>query len=230
MNLYVISLAATAAGPLLYSAAERHPAVLRVTRWLVMGALTAVLLFVVLPDSLRTGGPFGLGFAAIGFLFPLVFERGLHRFETGAHLAALVLGLIGILLHALLDGIALSDPHGHDTTHLHAHAPGALPLAVLLHRFPEGLMIWWLAKRHFGVTWALTLLGANALVTLFGYTVGGDYVAQLNERAVAYFQALVAGALLHVVLHRPHKHDHAHAHAHVHAHDHAHDHAHEEAT
>jgi len=162
----------------------------------ILVTIAGLVLFYILPESILYGGLWSILFALIGIFGPTMMERVYHRAAHQTHTAALFLGLAGICLHALVDGTALvSARQGEDL----------LPLAVVLHRLPVGLTIWWLLRPSFGFRTAAGVLILVSLMTLVGFFFGPLLTAGLSSRGIAWFQALVAGSLFHVVLHQPHR-------------------------
>ncbi len=162
-------------------------------------AIGGLVLVYLLPESFSVGGWVTLLFALGGLFGPTLIERAFRRAARRVHIAAMVLGLTGLCLHGLMDGSALA-PHHH--AHLgHAHL---LPFAVIIHRLPVGLTIWWLLRPAFGVRVAASVLGLVGLATIAGFALGTFFTADLSSGGLACFQALVAGSLLHVVFHQPH--------------------------
>ena len=79
-----------------------------------------------------------------------------------------------------------------------------LALAVAIHSVPVSLLVWWLMAPVFGrIMPALTLI-AMCAATVSGYWVGPELSSHLQPQGWAYFQALVAGSILHVAFGRPH--------------------------
>jgi hypothetical protein len=78
-----------------------------------------------------------------------------------------------------------------------------LGVGVALHRLPVGFTIWWLARARYGSRAALGILSIIASGTLVGAAIGPSIANASSGAAVAWFQGLVSGSLLHVVLHRP---------------------------
>lgn len=77
---------------------------------------------------------------------------------------------------------------------------------VLVHRIPVGVAIWWLVRGPLGLLGALCTVLAMSGVTAGGYLFAGSQLgAAATDTTSALLQALFAGSLLHVVLHR---HDH----------------------
>ena len=202
MTLLLASIAALVTGPLAYRFARRGTT-LTILDGFVFVAISGLVILSVLPEAIVHGGATAIVFIVAGFVGPTVAEHLFHRAAKGTHVAALVLGLVGLCLHALIDGAALGDG-------LALQAGGQLPAAVVLHRLPVGLAIWWLLRPHFGTALASLALAAVAGATAVGYAVGPALGAELTVGSVAWFQAFVGGSLLHVVFFRPHLDAHTH--------------------
>ena len=77
---------------------------------------------------------------ALGLMGPGWVEHRLENLARQAHSVALLLALVGIGLHGFTDGLALGQGgHEHAGEHM-------LPWAVVLHRLPVGLMVWFLIR------------------------------------------------------------------------------------
>ncbi len=192
MTLLTLSILALLVGPVIYSSVRRRDTMFSLLDGLIFVSVTGLVLLFILPESFEAGGWATLAFAAVGVFGPTFLEGLSRRLARKTHVVALVLGLTGLALHATIDGTALS--HGHSV----------LPAAVVLHRLPVGLAIWWLLRPTFGIRAAAWVLGLIAGATLLGFAAGPHLVAGLSGQGVAWFQALVAGTLLHVVFHQPH--------------------------
>lgn len=102
------------------------------------------------------------------------------------------------------------DTHTHkgETNTHHEHGSGwLLAVAVILHRLPMGLAVWWFAVPILGRRFAIVLLAAIAAATVVGFSVAGRVLVDFSMPAIAIFEATIAGMLLHVVM----GHDHGHA-------------------
>ena len=73
-------------------------------------SMAGLILGEILPHTVERGGGISLLFALLGFMGPTLLERSFHRVAQNAHLAALILGLLGLCLHGAIDGIVLLDP------------------------------------------------------------------------------------------------------------------------
>lgn len=184
------SLLALPLGPLLDRWGAR-------ARWLrpaldgfVLVMVGALVLLHVVPHALEEAGPWALAAVAVGLFLP----AGLESMPIGgAHTSrrwTMALAVMGLALHALLDGAALSTAHGEGDT---------LALAVMVHRFPVSLFLWWavgaLVNRRAALL-ALALLG-GATVVGFGFGTALVHLADVNN--LGLLEATVGGSLLHVL-------------------------------
>jgi uncharacterized membrane protein YraQ (UPF0718 family) len=96
-----------------------------------------------------------------------------------------------------MDGLVLGGGREGES-----HAHHMLPMAVILHRLPEGLMVWFLVRPLYGLPKALATLGMIAISTLAGFSLSELVAASIEHQGRGLFQALVGGSLLHVVMHR----------------------------
>jgi len=197
LALLIATLAALACGPLLYAYARHRPALLSFLDGFLFVSIFGLVLLEVLPGTFSIGGPWSTAFLIAGLLGPTLLEHWISRARREAHLAALALAMFGLVLHSLGDGVALSSGHDH-------HGGIALPLAVAVHSVPVGLMVWWLLYPVFGRWPPLAAIIGMCAGTLAGYAAGPSLSATLGSTGWAWFQALVAGTILHVVFGRPH--------------------------
>ena len=228
LMLLVTSILVLLIGPLLCWGFRHDQRMLVVLDGFNFVAIAGLVLFDILPHAFEVAGGWVLLIAAAGLVGPTLLERHVHRLGHGAHATAVFLAIVGLCLHALLDGAGLvpvpdgMDPevpgsdahgghneHGHDG-HDHGHGDDGhashLPLAVLLHRIPVGLTVWMLLRPGRGRLFAWGTLIMMVACTVGGWTVGKNVVHDLSGGvAMACFQALMAGMLMHVVIHRPHR-------------------------
>ncbi len=198
--LLFFSLLALALGPLLVRAARTHA-------WSTVGIDAFCLLTVsgftvlhLLPESAAQAGWMVLPLALFGFLLPSIAERTLHHGNASTRGTVLLLALLGIAAHATLDGLLLAgDSHLPDDGHHHTQELTAW--AIVLHRIPEGVGIWWIVPRTLGMRAAVLVTLVSVGATVFGYFVGGVALTDTSQRALSLLQSLLVGSLLHVVLH-----------------------------
>lgn len=205
MDLLLLSFAALAAGPLLVVLARRAGwSTVAVDSFCVV-ALSGLALLHLLPECAAVAGWPALALCLLGFLAPLLVEKGLHRRDPTLRRAVLVLCILGIAVHASLDGLAVyaGGCHHGPGDHEHAAHETATLLAwgVILHRIPEGVGIWWIVPRTLGRLPAILLMCASVAASLFGYFLGPQVIDTGSQTGMAMLQALLAGSLLHVVLH-----------------------------
>lgn len=175
--------------------------------------LLALGIFIVadmLPASFAVIGWVTAVIMLLGMLVPSVVERTWHRMAHQVHWIPLTLGTLGLALHAFLDGAALAAPFDHDRVNL-------LPAAIIAHRFFEGVFIWWALRPRFGWEVAAAVLGLSSSFTVAGYMASAYYFPQIHsDIALAVFQAIVAGSLLHLTLDRHDEGQHPHHSGHKH--------------
>lgn len=196
------TLAALLCGPLLYVLARPRPSLLAFLDGFVLVSIAGLVLLEVVPGAYGEGGVWSFGFLALGAIGPSLVEQGLQRARREAHLATLALAVLGLLLHSLADGAALAPaPDLHEG---HGHAHEALAIAIVVHSVPVGLVVWWVMAPVFGRGLPAATIGLMCIGTVIGAVFGLELNTVLGARAFAWFQALVAGSILHVVFGRPH--------------------------
>lgn len=195
----VASIAALAVGPVTMGTVVRRASLAIVFDWIVVGAITVLVILTVIPEAMAQGNWWTLGFAALGLLGPTAVERLFRGAEDSTHNLTLLLALSGLLIHATLDGAVLTgDPD-------QAHRGGdLLPLGIVLHRIAIGFALWWLVRPVFGSRVAIGVLTMVVVGTVIGYATGPAVLSGFSGEATAAFRAFVSGSLLHVAFHRPH--------------------------
>ncbi len=198
MSYLLIALAALAMGPVILHRLHQRQALAAALDGFVVVSITGLIFLHFVPTAVEERDLAVLAVLVVGFLAPLMLERLTrdvhHRIDKGG----LVLGLIGLAVHAGLDGAALATvaASGTDT---------ALALAVILHRLPAGIAVWWLATTVVGRRAGVIALVALMIATAVGFQFGaGATRLHGTSDLVTLFQAFVGGALVHVVLHPGH--------------------------
>lgn len=199
LALLIATLLALLCGPLLFAASQDRPRLQQSIDLFVLLSVTALVLIEVVPPIYQTGGLWSFAFLGAGLLGPTLIEHALAKLRRNTHLATLLLAVTGLIAHSLGDGAALSPAAGGST---------ALALAVVIHSVPVGLLVWWLMAPVFGRSIPALTLAAMCASTVAGYLLGPQLSEGLDTQGWAWFQALVAGSILHVVFGRPHsRHD-----------------------
>lgn len=199
--LLTLSILALFLGPVTYRLLQRQPGWLDLLDAFIFVSISGLVLFHILPELLYEGGLLVLVLTGLGLLMPSLIEKYFHKAADKAHNTTLFLGVLGLVLHASIDGTVLLADQANHTGWL-------LALGVLLHRFPVGLTIWWLLRPQYGVILPFIVLTSMAAATLLGASYAELSMAQLDGQLLAWFQAFVMGSIMHVVLHRPYLHHH----------------------
>ena len=196
MTLLLIAVAALLIGPLLAKIFERQPGVNRFLDGFILVSIGGIAIVHLLPEAVVQIGGMALLMVILGALLPYFAERAFHSYERATHSGVLILAFSGILVHTLLDGIALSQGSTK-------HGSGqVLAYAVILHRLPVGLLIWWALKPLSSLKVIYGVLILMCLSTAIGFGLGGTEISLEHSIFITYFQALVTGSLLHVLFHR----------------------------
>lgn len=212
-----------ALAPAIYQLAFHYKKTWKVVEKITTWSIAFVVIALLLPESFHLAGAGVFVASAFGLALPSIFERLWHAKASSIHIVSIALSLFGLVVHAMMDGAALTMGN----THLHHHIHGssffemhALPIAVIVHQLPVGLFIWGLFFRKYGYTIPSLILLVSGLATVGGYLFGEEFIAPLHDNELlAYFQALFCGTLLHVVFDK-HSHHIVEIHAAHHQHDH----------
>ena len=211
MGYLIAAALAPLLGPALYRALHDRPLAVQAVDNFVYVAVPLLVAWQVLPHAWEDQNVYLVLAVFVGFLLPALVEQASHAFAEQTDNLAMVVGLSGLVLHALLEGTAL--------------VPGAAPVeapfaaAVILHRIPVSLVVWWLIRPRFGATAAAAGVGSIVLATLAGYGLGHELLANVHGSGAELYQAFVSGSLVHVVFHQG-RHDHDHSNDGHHHHDH----------
>ncbi len=193
----ILSIAALLLGPVIYTAGRGNRTVKRILDALILLTIAAIIAIHVVPEALQHGGALTVIVVAIGLAFPMLLEGLFRRATETAHLFIVALAAAGLLIHAVVDGVALL-PEGGGT---------ALAYAIVLHRLPVGMAIWCVVRPNFGTVTSIVTFTLVIAATTAGYFVGATILELAETRTLAMLQAFISGSLIHVVLFR-HGHNH----------------------
>jgi zinc transporter ZupT len=196
MVALIASFFSLCVGPLVYQTFGPLRRTDKIVSGIVLVVVAGVIIFEVIPHTFEAIYYWALLLPLIGFAGPTIIERTFRRAADTTHKLTIYLGLFGLLLHAFIDGSALQAEQ--------SNVNNGLTLAIVIHRLPVGLTIWWMLKPLLGERYALVTLLLMGAATFAGYGSShliGDYQ---NSTTFAIIQAFIAGSLLHVVFHKPH--------------------------
>ena len=226
------------AGPLLARWAERSEATKGATDAFVAVSMTGIVVLHIWPHAFLTAGIWTLVGGVAGLMTPFLLHGPFSHREQKIYPALVAVAFFGLAIHATLDGVALFTPlvdhlpspaveqggGGEIVSHEHARESSVLlALAVILHRLPMGLAVWWLTVPILGRRVAIGILAVISGATVLGFQLAGSVLVDLSLPAIAIFEATIAGMLLHVVAGHEHGHHDEEGHGHHH-HGHGHHH------
>lgn len=186
---FILSTAALLLGPIIYAVAGEHRISRRLLDALIVLSIGFIIVAHIIPAALQEAGNLAIVVILLGIAFPMVLERLFRKASDTAHLVIVALAAFGLLTHALVDGVALLPESGTGLAH-----------AIILHRLPVGMALWWAVRPNFGITVSIIVFALVILATAAGYLIGETIMEIADMRTIAMFQAFVAGSLIHVVI------------------------------
>ena len=169
---------------------------------LIIAVLILLMAFFLIPESWAALGFASVALILAGYLVPGLLEKLIKKAAHTLHLVSLLLALAGLALHAMLDGAALNADHGATASNL--------SMAIVLHRFGVGMMIWMMVQPLFGRRVAFAVLGFAVLATVAGYLLPEKLLGLEGDYAMSVIQALIIGMIVHSLVHRSHGTSHQH--------------------
>lgn len=194
--MLLLSIVALFVGPLLYLWLRRGGFAAKAFDSVIIAVLIALMAFLLIPESWTELGYLSVALMFTGYLLPGLLESLIRKAAHTLHLISLLLALAGLALHAILDGAALTA--GHSDT------GNGLSLAIVLHRFGVGLMLWLMVQPVFGKRAAFAILGFVGLATVGGWVLSETVLGLKSDHAMSVIQALVIGMIVHSLVHRSH--------------------------
>jgi len=183
-------------GPLLYQWLRRGGFIAKAFDSMIIAVLVLLMAFLLIPESWAELGYWSVALILGGYLLPGLLEQLIKQAAHTFHLVSLGLALFGLALHAGLDGAALTAMHGN--THSN------LPLAIVLHRFGVGMMLWMMVQPAYGRRVAFGVLCFVALVTVGGFLLSEFFLGLEGDEFMAVVQAVIIGMIVHSLIHRGH--------------------------
>jgi len=196
--LLLLSLITLFAGPLLFQwVNSAHPLARTLDRLIVI-VLVVLVLVLLIPDIIQPLGWLAPVYLFIGYLLPGLLERVIRQAAQTLHLFSLYVALVGLLLHAVLDGAGLAGSE--------LRAGAGLAAAIILHRFGMGLMLWLIMQPVFGNRIAWATLFAMAAATIVGFEFSEWLLPYAGDSLIATLQGVIVGTIIHSLVHREHVH------------------------
>ena len=194
--MLLLSIVSLFVGPMLYLLLRKGGFVAKAFDSIIVAVLIVLMAFLLIPESWAELGYWSVALMFTGYLLPGLLEGLVKKAAHTLHLISLLLALAGLALHAILDGAALTGGHGG--------AGSSLALAIVLHRFGTGLMLWMMVQPVFGKRTAFAILGFVGLATVAGYLLSETILGLEGDHAMSVIQALVIGMIVHSLVHRSH--------------------------
>jgi hypothetical protein len=207
MNFW-LATAALLLGPIIYGWARGVPIAKQTLDGFVLVAVAGIVCVDIIPSAIGTGGWLAIAALGAGLGFPVAVEKIFHRSVHRAHLFIVLLAALGLVIHAVIDGVALlpglqenlaASEDGTRAAHAGSIFHNSLALGVVLHRLPVGMALWWSVRPNFGTPAAVMTFVLLIVATGLSYLFGAPVVELASTQSLALFQAFVAGSLVHVV-------------------------------
>jgi hypothetical protein len=189
-------------GPLLYQWLGHGGFAAKAMDSLIIALLIVLMAFMLIPESWTELGYWSVALILVGYLTPGLLEHLIKKAAHTFHLVSLLLAMAGLAAHAMLDGAALTiDQNG---------TASSLSMAIVLHRFGVGMMLWMMVQPVFGKSAGFAVLGFISLATVGGYLLSETVLGLKGDYAMSVIQALIIGMIVHSLVHRSHGKSHNH--------------------
>ena len=188
------------AGPLLFSWFSGSHSIARVVDRVIVAVLVVMVVVLLIPEIVQPLGAWSLALLLLGYLLPGLLEKLVNRAAETMHLFSLYIALAGLLLHAMLDGAGLAGSE--------LSASAGLAVAIILHRFGVGLMLWMIIQPVYGDRTAWLTLFGMAAATVLGFWFSEFLLPLTGDVFVIALQAVIIGTIIHSLVHRGHVHRH----------------------
>jgi hypothetical protein len=186
---FLLSTIALLVGPFVYALGRQNKMIEHVLDVLIIAAIAWIIGVHIVPDAFRAAGWPALAFLMLGMAFPYALRHIFHLASSAMHTTLLFIAALALILHAVIDGIALLPNGG-----------GQLGIAVILHRLPVGMAIWWTFRPAIGTKAAIAAFALIIASTALAVYFGGPVIELAESRMLALFQIFVAGSLADMVI------------------------------
>ena len=195
-KVLLLSIVSLYIGPILYQWMRRGGVAAKAFDSLIIVVLIILMAFFLIPESWVDLSYWSVILILVGYLLPGLLEQLIKKAAHTLHMVSLLLALTGLALHAMLDGAALNAGNGAIASNL--------SLAIVIHRFGVGMMIWMMVQPLFGRHIAFAILGFISVATVGGYLVSESLLGLESGYAISVIQALIIGMIVHSLVHRSH--------------------------
>lgn len=165
--------------------------------------LLGISMLHLLPETFAEIGNRAGGFIFAGFFFQFIIQRFTHGAEHGhihhhgdhGHAPPLWPILIGLSIHAFLEGLPLGFEYHH------AHTTSSVFFGVVAHKIPEAFTLGSLlviSRKHYKWIWIILFAAISPLAALLANYFGHTQHYVFVEDAVAYLIPVVIGAFIHI--------------------------------
>ena len=200
--MLLLSIISLFVGPILYQWLRKGGFAAKAFDKLIIAVLILLMALFLIPESWAELGYWSISLILAGYLAPGVLEHLIKKAAHTLHLVSMLLALAGLALHAMLDGAALNSSDGVMASNL--------SLAIVIHRFGVGMMIWMMVQPLFGKKAAFGLLGFVSLATIGGFMLSENLLGIEGGYSMSVIQALIIGMIVHSLVHRSHGTSHHH--------------------
>ena len=200
MFLLVLSCIALILGPILIGYVKITSKYFNILKTFIAVVIAGLVVVHIVPHAMEDAGTIAIFMTIIGFVVPILTEQIVRiQLSQLANYIVTILVLMALALHGFIDGTALVDHQIMHADNSHTHEDW-LGFGVVLHRIPLGLTIWWITKAKFGPKIAVFILIGMMLITAIGAGFGKAWLHLISLDTIGIFQALMGGALLHIVV------------------------------
>ena len=214
---FLASLLGFNLGPLLHSTFREKESWNEWMDGFTLASVGGIVLIHLLPEAVQKGGIFAILLIFLGLILPTFLER--LFFKHTKFKGAIIL-LVGLFFHTLLESAALGNVRQGESSNL--------GLAILIHRFPVGLLLFSFFKNHKNTLVATLVIIFISATSIFGFYLGNALDAIISEPFSIYLDVFVSSSLLHIafdnhsklkVEEEDHHHHHDETHSHIHHHE-----------
>ena len=194
--MLLLSIISLFIGPILYQWMRRGGFAAKALDSLIITVLILLMALFLIPESWAQLGYQSIVLILAGYLLPGVLEHLIKKAAHTLHLVSLLLALSGLALHAMLDGAALNTGDGALSSNL--------SMAIVIHRFGVGMMIWMMVQPLFGRKVAFGVLGFASIATVAGFLLSEKVLGLEGDYVISIIQPLIIGMIVHSLIHRSH--------------------------